>query len=853
MFENNNKKAVNKISKRMFKVNKMRNIFSVLAIALTTLLITIAIIGSVTLYKASKSYMNVSSYGTDADGYINIEKDSEEKLNTQLNITSKVLAQLASEDVVKNNEIEKDSVCLENLEGNGISDMMAIVPIKGDYPKNSNDVLVPTWVLEALGIKQEVGSKINLDVVINEKVENLELNVCGFYESFVAKGVGRSRILVSKSFIDTYNPSILNQKGTKTAFVNLKNINNSLSYDEVQKELEELSKSIGAGKAKAHPKYQESKTLDGDLIKQIAATMVLIIMIALAAYLIIYNIFYISITKDIRFYGLLKTIGTTKKQIKSIVIRQAFILSIIGIPIGLILGYIIAKILLPIALSFTTFSNIVVVQSNFYIFIIAAVFSLVTVLISVNKPGRIAGKISAVEAVKFVGIDNKSKKSKKGYDGARVHKMAWNNLVKNKKRAIISILSISLSGVIIIFTIMSATGIDPIKHAESQMIADIEVTNAIGHFYGETEYEPISLELIEKIKELDYVSDVRVNYSAIEKDENGQVLDFGVDMLLDGVLKKEIEEYENIRWSMLNPSSNTFRTRVAAIKSDRLLKELEKFKVVDGEIDVEKFKTGKYIIYNPVTEKTSIKAGDKLPLNLKMPDENGVYNSRVENFEVMAVTRDNLDGFAASNFSEINIEENAFKNIFKNYKESILGIEIDLKDGVNATAAEEEINNIVGQSGNRMLSVLSKNYYIDGMKQMQGIISLVGGVLAFILGLIGAINVINTMLTSLFTRKIEFAMLESIGMTKKQIKKMMLFESLYYIALTTVIIIPFGILNSSVIEIIIPVYTGFNFMTYLIALIICIILFSIIMLIAPILGYRYISKESITQRLRAIE
>ena len=80
-----------------------------------------------------------------------------------------------------------------------------------------------------------------------------------------------------------------------------------------------------------------------------AAALIVVVM----GYLIISNIFQISITQDIRFYGLLKTVGTTGRQIRRLIHRQAFFLSLAGIPVGLILGLLIGKVLFPFAMSFT--------------------------------------------------------------------------------------------------------------------------------------------------------------------------------------------------------------------------------------------------------------------------------------------------------------------------------------------------------------------------------------------------------------------------------------------------------------------------------------------------------------------
>ena len=862
MLKNNNREIIKKLSNRSLKVNKMRNIFAILAIALTTLLITTTIVGGITFYNTNKVYTNVSSYGVDADGYIDFNIENIDKLNNIDNIKKKGIIQLASTDVIQNEVLLAENVCLFATDDKDAYEMMAVVPIEGTYPKKANDILLPSWVLDVLNINKNIGETVSLDIVINNEVKSIDFNLCGYYESLVIRGTGTIRVFVSNEFISKYNKGITEIEGTTTVLLTLKNINNNSNYDTVQEELNKISNEIDGTKAKVHPKYDSEKSISGDSqIQQFIAIAVGIVLIIATGYLIIYNIFYISVSKDIKFYGLLKTIGTTSKQLKRIIIRQALKLSIIGIPIGLVLGYAVATFIIPMALSVTFMGNIVVVSKSPLNFILSILFSLVTVLISCNKPGRIAGKVSPIEAVRFVSSDagNLKKKNKKGTNGAKLNKMAWSNIVKNKKRVMLSVLSISLSAVIVIFTISATLGIDPEAHAENEVVADIQIVNVVNQFHGKVEYQPINEDLINKVKELDIVEDARINYKAITPDEDGIIYDFGVEFVLSGKLKEEVKRgiesgNQNIMTTNLGFADNMMMANLTALKADRLGKELEKFEIIDGKIDEEEFKKGDYIIYNVgVGESYVIKAGDILPLTMKIPDEDGVVKEVTKEFKVMAVVGDSTGGFSASNMTELNIEENAFKELFPNYNNYIKSIDIDLKDNVDLTEADEEIGKIINESGNTMLFLSSKNYYIDAMEEMKLIVSLIGGTVALILGFIGIINVINTMLTSIISRKLEFSMLESIGMTNSQSKKMILFEGMYYIILTAVLVIPLGLVASFLAPMMLPIYGGFKIGIYLVSVIVAMSIISIIMLIVPLIGYRDISKESIVERLRIAE
>lgn len=127
----------------------------------------------------------------------------------------------------------------------------------------------------------------------------------------------------------------------------------------------------------------------------------------ITGYLIIYNIFQISVIQDIQSYGQLKTLGTTKRQIKKLISKQAMLLSFIGIPFGLLIGFFVGRALVPFLMNGTVYASDagVKVTANPIIFIGAALFALVTVIISVNKPAKIAGSVSPIEAIRYTEND----------------------------------------------------------------------------------------------------------------------------------------------------------------------------------------------------------------------------------------------------------------------------------------------------------------------------------------------------------------------------------------------------------------------------------------------------------------
>ena len=178
--------------------------------------------------------------------------------------------------------------------------------------------------------------------------------------------------------------------------------------------------------------------MSGTDFESVAIIGVFLLVIGFSGYLIIYNIFQISVVNDISYYGLLKTIGVTGRQLKKIIRIQSLILSAVGIPLGLVLGYFVGRMTSPAIFASTIFAP---VANSFsvspWIFVISCVFALVTVFISCSRPGRIASRISPVEAFRYseVKTDNKNNKTLawEYYEKGRAYN---NRLVPNQYRLV---------------------------------------------------------------------------------------------------------------------------------------------------------------------------------------------------------------------------------------------------------------------------------------------------------------------------------------------------------------------------------------------------------------------------------
>ena len=241
---------------------------------------------------------------------------------------------------------------------------------------------------------------------------------------------------------------------------------------------------------------QLESQLDPELVIAIAAFLLLVIF---TGYLIIYNIFQISVVGDIRFYGLLKTIGTTPRQLKRIIRQQALLLCLIGIPAGLLLGYGIGAVLVPIVLRSTQLEvGITTISTSPVIFVGSVLFALLTVLLSCSKPGKMAAKVSPVEATKYTDA-MQTKKKRCSTRGAKLHQMAFANLGRNKKKTVLVVVSLALSVTLFNALCTFVGGFSMEKYVSTMTCADFIVSTPDYFRYNSSADEFITQEQIEDI------------------------------------------------------------------------------------------------------------------------------------------------------------------------------------------------------------------------------------------------------------------------------------------------------------------------------------------------------------------
>ncbi|MDR1664827.1 MAG: ABC transporter permease, partial [Clostridiales bacterium] len=607
MLKVGNRKVIARLANRSLFAAKLRNMMAVCAIALTAVLFTTLFtlgIGSVEAFQQATMRQSGGS-GHASAKYIDdgtFEKISRHPLVREISY-NRILC-----DSVDNPELLKRRGELWYHDDAGLRHSFS-EPTAGSKPVAENEIIMDTQTLRLLNVPQEIGAKVKLLLTVKGRQVEREFALSGWWEADPAFNV--SSLIVSRAYVDAHLSELENtyeqdwsMAGTVHAYVMFGN-----TFGMEEKFNRVLTESGFNATDPESPDYVEgavnwayvSAGFGGDPVAT-GAVIVGALLIIFTGYLIIYNIFQISVLRDIRYYGLLKTIGATGRQIKRIIRRQAAALSAVGIPVGLALGFFIGAGLVPLVLDISHYAGAKTeVSADPLIFTGSALFAAFTVWISTRKPGRLAAKVSPVEAVRYTDVETGGgKKEKQSANGGKLYKMALSNLGRNKKRTALVLTSLSLSLVLLNTVFTLSQGVDMDKYLSKFVDTDFLFAHA------------------------DYFNNRYYSAENAVSEEDIAAIEAQPGFEAGGRLYQTALEYFTVEDKSYDLDYNRGADGFPFIEvyglDDLPLNRLE---VVAGEIDREKLKSGGYILQGvalddygrPQTEALPFSAGDKVVLH----------------------------------------------------------------------------------------------------------------------------------------------------------------------------------------------------------------------------------------------
>ena len=862
MMKVSNGKTIRRLGWRSMKAARTRNLIAVLAIALTTVLFTslFTIAMSINDGFQQSNFRQVGGFSHGGFKYLTEEQFNDLKDDPLIDQWGMRRFIGMPTEVPFN----KSHVEVSYADANE-AHWMYCDPVEGRLPQEGTDeAATDTHVLELLGVEPEIGARLTISFDVDGHTTTQTFTLCGWWE--YDEAIVANHILIPESRADaildevgtvppgedgmtgSWNLDVMLKSGSRHIANDIAQILESHGYQDQSAGAPDY---IHTGVNWGYTGAQLSDNLDPSVVIAVAAMLLLIIF---TGYLIIYNVFQISVTNDIRFYGLLKTLG-------------------------LVLGWLIGGQLTPAIVS--QLNGVVPMTSvSPVIFIGAALFSLVTVLLSCRKPGRIAGKVSPIEAVRYTEGGGIKRKTKKGRRGVSLLSMAWANLGRSRGKTAVTVTSLSLAVVLLTVTVNFTNGFDMDKYVSNFTASDFIVADA-GQFQTGGDI---------------FNTDMGIPQSVIDEIyAQGGITDGGVIYGRTSIVQEFVtEEYYRSVWSRWNDEA-TLDLMVSDMErtEDGLLADvaqlygmgdfaLDHLTMLEGDLNKLREDGGRYVaaVYsdddygNLELDSHWARLGDIITLRYVeemayVDPDTGIAYSSVEDvpagasyvaravkyrdveYEVAAlVTVPSAFSYRYYGADEFILNDQTFMQ--DSGTDSVMYYAFDTTDEANG--AMEKFLADYTENVNPQFDYESKALYASEFEGMRSMFQLCGGALSFIVGLVGVLNFFNAILTGIIARKREFAVLQSIGMTGKQLKTMLVYEGLLYAlgaaGISLVLTLIFGPVAFK------AVGSMFWFFTYRLTLtpfLIVAPVFALLGVLVPLAVYRSVSKATIVERLREVD
>lgn len=757
------------------------------------------------------------------------------------NVDESTVMKLAAHHDVKTYGLRSDAGYM-NLEDATVSMMymdrtgMELYKVKlkeGQLPQKENDIVVSKGILEALGQNGKIGDTITVPYQILKDdgldyTKEKDFRICGFLaDNESSKEQKQYTSLVSEAFLKAEIP-VEQVKYRFLLQVNGQKGNTTADYTET---IQNIARQFGISEddMNINKEYLAANYVDPATIPVIVGIMLIVV---LAGIITIYSVYYVSMNQRVREFGKLKAIGATKRQLRQIVLREGMGVALFAIPIGLLIGTVAVKVVLLQFVEHAKDSNVLITEAYkvvakgevqlyyWWIYLLAIAVTLCTVYLSLMKPMRMAAKVSEIEAMRYQGGSKRQKSSRKGYQFLNIGRLTKRNLAENKKKSTITIVSMAVTGIFVMMVATVLSCANPMESAKSSIVGQYEISPIVES--GNKEHP---------------------EYEWAEVQKNNP---------LNEGLKQQIEELDGVDrvdvFTALKVSGGPFEEKIGTEfingVPEEYAEELKKG-ITEGNVTYEELKSGDKVILDRALLHwyPDIKVGDKLKLNIHDGD-----NTFQKEIEVAAIGE---YGTGLTNYNCLIMAKEGAEKLTINNSSSYFQV---IADKDYDEALEASLQAIVDGSG-RLQMRTWKNEYDTWENAIQ---MTRGACYAFIiiLAAISIMNLINTMINSVHVRKKELGMMQAIGMSDRQLMKMLQLEGIFYTVGTLIISIGVGSLAGYPLFLYAKRTGMFDISTYhypvTAAIIIILTLFVIQMLLAIFIA-KSVRKDSLIERIRFSE
>lgn len=851
---------------RSFRASRMRNLIATSAIILTTILFT-----------------TVTTVGMGATGSITLTMQMLKGSRSDgdfHNMTAEQYAALEDADFIREYGLRMPVGFLEDTTRHNIefdvldpvqADLTFCMPVHGSVPKAENEIVTSDTALRDLGVEPEVGADVTISFTAHGREYQLDMVVSGWFE---ATSEQISMMWAGTAFRDAH-PDIFeytydrdrDMAGTYYSdFI-------ATSTAGLQENLDHWVRQMGGDPDAANSDHLSATintvtnpALDPTTLLLVA---VMIALFVLCGYLLIYNVFDIAVMQEIRRYGLYRTVGMSKRQVKKLINLQAVWLSCIGIPLGLLIGYFVGKAALPYMMRTlsSSYENIAIhVDPSPIVFVGAAVLAAFTVFLSTRKPIRAAADIPPIEAFRYVETAGDRKTTRKSTAGTSLFRLAWADLGRNKRRFAFIVASLSLCVILLNCIGIAADSVDIEKQVSYSIRTDFTVVNALSKniLKGFTRREHgLGQEVIDAVNAQPGVKGASAIYKNTLDDRN-VTYDFPVGFDLIGTDEETGIDYASTKDGIVFNLGDDGHALCNVYGMEETA--LARMDIQEGEADAhklyEKMVNGEGVLVGVMSDMGTSIMEPALDL-LEVGDIITVFKNGGPMMELPVLAKAALTG----DDTEIRYTANGPFEVGRDglflylptcvyteiYDEPVIyKYSFDVEEGQQDPMRgflEDYVTNV-----DPSLGYASAEEARQDAATTRTMLQFVGGLIGSIFGAVGVLNLINTIITSILTRRHEFAIMQSIGMTAKQLTRMMIWESVYYaIGVCIVGLLLSVILAFTVVKTLIGDIWYFTFHFTLVPVVTVCILLLIAAAVLPVIALKVFNKGSIVEKLRVAE
>ena len=790
-FENDTSAVEKKLAGRSIRADKRRSVFVILTIALA-----VCLMGSLCfLYSAQQLKTLDGILGQYQAGCGGLTREEAARL-----VDAGKFEKWGC-TVEAGTARHEDSILQVSFVSPEMIDLMGYGEITGAYPQRENELCAERAFFRHFGLPEEVGQAVVLDLDDGEKT----YTVTGILET---ENISRIfNVWISETAVEPESPYELRFRFAGSQ---------GMESARLRADIEQFFAEMGIPEDQTFYSSSYFGMVDlylGNGMEVYAAAL----LIAVVCAIVIYNIFYISVMGKMREYGRLKVLGTTPKQLKRVVKRERRFLTAIAIPLGLVCAAGIALIAVPGYWSW---------GDNLRSAVVVSLLTYGTVLIATRKPMAMAGKVSAIEAIRTTAYSQQQgpSVSRQLHRRLTMPRLAWMNFSRNRKKAFVTTLSLGLTGILLLCVSAYANSVDVKEMAQSQFGDRSQYLLQYEDFAGR--------EFVEMQRENPLGQTLREELAALP----------GVDY----VTAYSLTCVEIPAISAIPGNSEHEPFIVRGISQEDMAEMYAGDAVLDGTADYQQLLDGDGILVCPSggalkeIYRTSYQIGDTVTVSC--------YNGQSKTYTVMGIVQDAKIGSSTHFF------------ILPEEKLPVLYPEISDFTGYVNLHTEQDSD----QLRRAVFSAVSdQRVAISGLddlsaeleRGLKGELARDYGILVFIFAF-SLINLANTLITNLLTRQQEFGVFQSVGMSDRQLTNMLSFECLYYVGITLLVTLTLGTACSLVVCKVFDQIGLFGTLTYHFP-VLQVLLFGTALLLVQgvfsVCAVRYTRRLSLVERIKAVD